>query len=738
MPDYDDTTDLQLCFNKTHFQRSDFNVERFVNLARKRVTLDQLQNDLRIYLRHLQNSMVELINDDYADFVNLSSGLAALRDSVEKVSSDVRANWTSFTTSIAEIEKCSDAIEQNLSALVRCQKLQICQGDKLALLQSIQNLCAFVEGRAADDEPTRKDCANSLWYSKLALLISAVELWSSRVKSEHIQPTFHNMKIDCYRKISGFLLDSLEREIFGHSKECDNLSVLVALIKTINANELAICRIVNGLVEKKIVLIGEVKGQKLDNLLENALRQIIEVRKSCAERAKRNAQFTREVVTFIDTCLLNFVSSFLEERFSSVLTPSDARLFHRCFRHISDFVLNWPSRGNVQRAMFRSIHEKFNLVVYFKLASQPLFGPLRIISAPESFKIQVPFDNDDSKNECLSSFSNCLLSKLDALFSSAVFLPPLADKFWDFTLQQMDRYIQWTQKMIDHFSCPELPAEDEKSPPPTESIQSNRSKSPNNSLAGVPLLGAAANVQQQQKVPTSSASNCLQLSALFRDLLLFDAALFRFCLNTIWTHLRELHVDTTPFGKCLSHFSEQLAQKRAIIVEKIVSQLGSELSKNLSAVSDIPRQYRWTKRPFPTGFSAYLANAFTVCEEFAEKSKEFGWTNDEMRDILGKVLDRAIDVFCEKAEKVLDSVEQAVSSLLRFKQRKTTIGGASLQPSQNDVETDESKIRGQIRFDANFVRQRATADYGITGKSEQRLAQIEERASTAANAEGTI
>ncbi|KAL3108457.1 hypothetical protein niasHT_015379 [Heterodera trifolii] len=316
MPDYDDTTELQLCFNKTHFQRSDFNVERFVNLARKRVTLDQLQNDLRIYLRHLQNSMVELINDDYADFVNLSSGLAALRDSVEKVSSDVRANWTSFTTSIAEIEKCSDAIEQNLSSLGRCQKLQICQGDKLALLQSIQNLCAFVEERAADDEPTRKVRANSLWYSKLALLISAVEFWSSRVKSEHIQPTVLNMKIECYRKISEFLLDALKREIFDHSKECDNLSVLVALIKTINANELAICRILNGLVEKKIVVIGAVEGQKLDNLLENALRQIIEVRKSCSERAKRNAQFTREVVIFIDTCLLNFVSSFLEEAYS--------------------------------------------------------------------------------------------------------------------------------------------------------------------------------------------------------------------------------------------------------------------------------------------------------------------------------------------------------------------------------------------------------------------------------------
>ena len=74
-----DNDQLQLCFNCAHFQRSDFIVERFVNLARKRATLDQLHNDLRTYLRYLQNSMIELINDDYADFVNLSSGLAALR-----------------------------------------------------------------------------------------------------------------------------------------------------------------------------------------------------------------------------------------------------------------------------------------------------------------------------------------------------------------------------------------------------------------------------------------------------------------------------------------------------------------------------------------------------------------------------------------------------------------------------------------------------------------------------------
>lgn len=78
--------DLELCFNKAHFNRQDFDVDRFVSLARRRASLEKIQQDLRSYLRYLQNSMVELINDDYADFVNLSSNLAALKESIQKIS----------------------------------------------------------------------------------------------------------------------------------------------------------------------------------------------------------------------------------------------------------------------------------------------------------------------------------------------------------------------------------------------------------------------------------------------------------------------------------------------------------------------------------------------------------------------------------------------------------------------------------------------------------------------------
>ena len=51
-------------------------MENFVVECRRKVQLEMLRNDLHVYLKILQSAMVELINKDYADFVNLSTNLA--------------------------------------------------------------------------------------------------------------------------------------------------------------------------------------------------------------------------------------------------------------------------------------------------------------------------------------------------------------------------------------------------------------------------------------------------------------------------------------------------------------------------------------------------------------------------------------------------------------------------------------------------------------------------------------
>lgn len=53
-------------------------MDHFVSDCRKRVQLEELRDDLELYYKLLKTAMVELINKDYADFVNLSTNLVSV------------------------------------------------------------------------------------------------------------------------------------------------------------------------------------------------------------------------------------------------------------------------------------------------------------------------------------------------------------------------------------------------------------------------------------------------------------------------------------------------------------------------------------------------------------------------------------------------------------------------------------------------------------------------------------
>ena len=49
--------------------------------CRRQVSFELLRDDLAVYLKILQSAMIELINKDYADFVNLSGNLVCILSS---------------------------------------------------------------------------------------------------------------------------------------------------------------------------------------------------------------------------------------------------------------------------------------------------------------------------------------------------------------------------------------------------------------------------------------------------------------------------------------------------------------------------------------------------------------------------------------------------------------------------------------------------------------------------------
>ncbi len=64
-----------MCFSPDELLAKDFAVDEFVACCRRRVTMEGLREELHGYFKTLKSAMVELINQDYADFVNLSANL---------------------------------------------------------------------------------------------------------------------------------------------------------------------------------------------------------------------------------------------------------------------------------------------------------------------------------------------------------------------------------------------------------------------------------------------------------------------------------------------------------------------------------------------------------------------------------------------------------------------------------------------------------------------------------------
>lgn len=64
--------------------------------CRKQVQLEEMREDLELYYKLLKTAMVELINKDYADFVNLSTNLVSGYYQVSNIQVSVQINESQF------------------------------------------------------------------------------------------------------------------------------------------------------------------------------------------------------------------------------------------------------------------------------------------------------------------------------------------------------------------------------------------------------------------------------------------------------------------------------------------------------------------------------------------------------------------------------------------------------------------------------------------------------------------
>ncbi|CAG9532446.1 unnamed protein product [Cercopithifilaria johnstoni] len=628
-------TDSHLCFNKDQFSRSDFNVERFLNLARRRASLQQIHNDLRVYLKIVQNSMIELINDDYADFVNLSSNLVGLKETIDKLTSDIETIWHDFCNSTQNVKQSVEFIEKKTTQLIECRKAQCEIRAQIFLIKSIERLADKIASCPKEIE--------MFWLQTFADAVVDVVLWFNKVNvtDDKIAAAYTL----CLARVRKLTEHWLVQDLSG---DCRFIEQVLGIITLNKSTDSAVSCVMTEIIAEHI---GE-PSNNLGDFLDEVYTTIRRLRENWLQKMRNSGVPSANILPFLDNCLLTFIVSSLDKHFGSIVVPSDNRLFHRCYKTTCDFIGNWPDAAN-SRTILRMIRNRFNLVVYFKLETQQFLSQLKDELNPSIAKLIGNEKKEEWEEKIFYQFPKLVVNTLERIWSDEVYLPTLCDKFWDFTLKVLMRYLEWVERITSYYWI------DKKAPEDFEIWR--------------------------------------MFCALYTDCMTVDSRTFEIALSSIWPKIRELELDVTMFGQCLSIFSTKIAERTQEFEKFIVEDAVRSLAKILDGVCGIPRQYRWTKKPSPTEISPYVSETAAALKLFKDEMNHCYWNEENVASVQKQIVAELLEIFFRKAKEVLNSVEQTGTSLQRFKRK-------SLAVNENNADSDENKIRRQLLLDLNYFK----------------------------------
>ncbi|CAE6517893.1 unnamed protein product [Rhizoctonia solani] len=128
-----------------------FDVDEFL-LSRSHTSLPDLRTELNEYLNKLRTELVHLINENYADFISLSTDLRGEGETIELMRTPLSAIITEIETSRAELRDIQDAVQTKLDARTDLREEQGVLRLLLKLADSVSRVEVLLAISPSNDE----------------------------------------------------------------------------------------------------------------------------------------------------------------------------------------------------------------------------------------------------------------------------------------------------------------------------------------------------------------------------------------------------------------------------------------------------------------------------------------------------------------------------------------------------------------------------------------------------------
>ncbi|XP_076142209.1 conserved oligomeric Golgi complex subunit 2 [Alosa pseudoharengus] len=683
-----------LCFDKDEFMKDDFDVDRFVSECRKRVSLEEMREDLEFYYKLLKTAMVELINKDYADFVNLSTNLVGMDKALNQLSvplGQLREEVLSLRTSVHEV---IEAIDTLLSKQDDIQRKKMCVMRLIQVVRSVEKIEKILHTQNSKDNTsleTSSPLVAGQILERIATEFNQLQFHAVQSKGmpllDKVRPRIAGITAMLQQSLEGLLIQGLQTSNMDIVRHC--LRTYATIDKTRDAEALVgqvmVKPYMDEIISEQFVKSSpsglQMMYTKLLEFVPHRCRLLREVTGGAISSDK--ADIVPGYDFLVNSVWPEMIKA-VEERLPFLFNPGNPDVFYERYAITMDFVGKFErqcgSQASVKRLRahpsYQSFHNKWNLPVYFQLRYKEIAGSLEnaiadgLDAAPVGsvYHLQV---------------SQVLWGCVCRCWAERIYLAPLAHRFWKLTLQLLARYAKCVTEVLTKTPSTETPKDPVRPLPSSASSTSSRTSQDADSESGGPaslstkqLVFIAADVDKlQEQIP--------QISEMIRE------------------RLEAIGFKNFPIvSEALEDSKASLSISLPTLSARMTQHLTERCFRFLKSASEVPRLYRRTNKEVPTRASAYMDNALRPLHQLVSDSRDLVKAA-LMQEWLRVTLSDCTHRYYETISDVLSSVRKMEESLKRLKQaRKTTAASTS---GNNGGPSDDSKIRLQLALDVEYL-----------------------------------
>ncbi|ELR48452.1 Conserved oligomeric Golgi complex subunit 2, partial [Bos mutus] len=682
-----------------YFQE-DFDVDHFVSDCRKRVQLEALRDDLELYYKLLKTAMVELINKDYADFVNLSTNLVGMDKALSQLSvplGQLREEVLSLRSSVSEGIR---AVDERLSKQEDIRKKKICVLRLIQVIRSVEKIEKILNSQHSKETSALEASSPLLTgqiLERIATEFNQLQFHAVQSKGlpllDKIRPRIAGITAMLQQSLEGLLLEGLQTSSVDIIRHC--LRTYATIDKTRDAEALVGQVLVKPYVDE--VILEQIVDSHLsdlqlmyDKLLEfvpHHCRLLREVTGGAISSEKGN---TVPGYDFLVNSVWPEIVRGLEEKLPSLFNPGDPDAFHQKYTISMDFVRTFErqcgSQASVKRLRahpaYHSFNNKWNLPVYFQIRFREIAGSL------EAALTDVLEDAPAGSPYRLLA-SHRTWSSLQRCWSDKMFLPLLAHRLWRLTLQILARYSIFVKELLLRPISNES-AKDVKKPLVTGSKD---------------LSITQGNCEDQASGPSETkpivSVSSTQLVYVVTDLHRLQEQLPEL-LETIKPKLEVMGFKNfSSISAALEDSQLSLSACVPALSEKITQDLSESCFSHLKSALEVPRLYRRTNKEVPVTASSYVDSALKPLYQLQSRHKD-KLKQATIRQWLEATLSESTHKYYETVSDVLNSVRKMEESLKRLKQARRTTPASPAGLSGGGM-SDDDKIRRQLALDVAYL-----------------------------------